>query len=187
MRAPHYLILLLVLLPASSFANQDRLAAGEILVEVEEVPGSEVPKLSSIGVVDAPATQIWAIVSECDHYADRLPRIDSARVLRRDGSTVYCEVTVDLPFPLSNLTAETRGEHTVGPPEWRREWTLVEGDYTRNDGSWVLVPFRGNPNRTLVTYTVHAEPKTNIPENIRRHAQERSMPAVIERLRELVE
>lgn len=180
-------LLFLCLAPLTVFANQERLAGGEILVTTEDVSGSEVPRITVVGVVNAAPERIWAIVSDCNTYKQNLPRIDSARLLRREGSNYYCEVTVDLPFPMSNLTAQTRATHTVGPPEWKREWTLLSGDYQRNDGAWILRPFQGDSSRTLVTYIVHAEPNNRVPNAVRRRAQESSMPGVIERLRELTE
>lgn len=188
MRMTLPLVLILLLLSGTAYANEEaRLANGEILIATQNVAGSDVPKAVVTGVINAPPERIWAIVSDCDRYEGRLPRIRAAREVERSGNTVVCEVTVALPFPISDLTARTRATHTAGPREWRREWTLIEGDYQRNDGSWVLTPFQGDSNRTLVVYTVHAEPNNRVPQRLRNRAQESSLPDVIETLRNLTE
>lgn len=173
--------------PPAQADQQNRLASGEIIVTTEAAPNSSMPIVRVTGVIDAPPEAIWEIVSQCERYPGRMPRIKEGRELSRDGSTVVCEVVVGLPFPLKDLKATSRSVHTVGPPEWRREWTLIEGDYERNDGSWVLRRFNGDDQRTLAIYTVHAEPHSSIPAGLRRRAQESSMPEIIERLRELTE
>lgn len=178
---------MLLLLPVTTFAGQNDLDRGEIRVETSEVAGSSVPRITVTGVIDASPAEVWAIVSDCNRYVGRMPRIEAAREVSRSGSTVICEVTVGLPFPMSDLTARTTATHTVGPPQWKREWTMIEGDYKTNDGSWILTPFQGDGNRTLAVYSVHAEPKSRVPNSIRRRAQENSMPGIIERLRELTQ
>ena len=164
--------------------DEDALAAGQILTTTTKVSGSSIPRVTIRGVVDAPPARIWAIVGDCDTYVARLPRIRASRVVERTDHGMICELTVALPFPLSDLTAKTRAVHVEGPPRWDRRWTLVKGDYEINDGSWVLEVFQGDPNRTLVTYSVHAVPHSAVPPWARRRAQESSMPGLIERLRE---
>ena len=178
---------ILLFLPTTAFAGQSDLDRGEIRVETTDVAGSSVPRIIVTGVIDAPPSAVWAIVSDCNRYVGRMPRIEAAREISRSGSTVLCEVTVGLPFPMSNLTARTTATHTTGPPQWKREWTMIEGDYKTNDGSWILTTFQGNPDRTLAIYSLHAEPNNRVPNSIRRRAQENSMPGIIERLRELTQ
>lgn len=181
-------LLAFTVLASYAFADEKgALANGEILVETTPVEGSDLPKVVVKGVIDAPPAKVWAIVSDCDVYEDKLPRIRSARVVEREDDAVVCEVTVALPFPISDLTATTRAKHVEGPPRWSREWKLVEGDYDVNDGSWVLEHFDGDDERTLATYSVHAVPHSSIPGWARRRAQRSSMPDIIERLREETE
>lgn len=181
------LFVALMILPASAAADTRALDGGEIFVTTEDVAGSDVPRIEVRGVINAAPSAVWDIVSDCNGYVGRMPRITEAREVRRSGSTVICDVTVGLPFPMSDLQAVTRATHTVGPPEWRREWTMIEGTYRINDGSWVLTTFNGDSQRTLAVYTVHAEPNSRVPNSVRRRAQTSSMPGIIERLRELTE
>jgi ribosome-associated toxin RatA of RatAB toxin-antitoxin module len=190
MRRSLPLLFFFVLLGTTAQAGENaRLDAGEILVSTQNVADSDVPRVTVKGVINATPERVWAIVSDCARYPGRMPRITAAREIERSGNTVVCEVTVGLPFPLSDLTSRTRATHTEGPPRWRRAWTMIEGDwdYKINDGSWTITEFQGDENRALAVYVVHAEPHTRVPQRMQRRAQESSMPGVIEALRDLLE
>jgi ribosome-associated toxin RatA of RatAB toxin-antitoxin module len=162
------------------------LSAGEIIVETKAVKGSDVPRASVTAVVDAAPAEIWAIVSDCNTYSKNMIRIESAKELSREGNQVVCEVTADMPFPLSNLTAQTRAKHTVGPPVWSREWTLIKGDYTSNEGSWRIQAFDLEGTRSLVVYSVHAVPDMMVPDSLIKKAQRDTLPDLIKNLRKKV-
>lgn len=187
MRTTLLTALLLFSLPASADSAKDRLAAGEIIIKTSPVAGSSTPKLRAMAVVDAPPERVWAIIDKCDDYEKTMVRVAEAEELSRQGTKVRCKVTVDMPFPLSNLTAVTEATHTVKPGElWERKWKLVEGDYKVNMGSWRLAPFDDAKTRTLVVYEVVADPKITIPEGIKKAAQKKSIPELMEHLREQV-
>jgi hypothetical protein len=161
-----------------------RLASGEIIVTTKKVAGSSVPWSRAMGVVDAPPDKIWRVIERCDDYEKTMIRTAKAEELSRKGNKVRCRVTIDMPFPLSDLTAVTDAIHTVVPgKKYKRAWSLVEGDYDKNEGSWTLIPFDATGQRTLVSYEVHAEPKVPVPEGIQRAAQKKSLPKLIENLR----
>ena len=182
---------LLLIAPPSAQAEDDsvkaRLSRGEIITAQEQVEGSEVPAATVKAVVEAPPQTVWRIVSDCGRYRETMPRIAASKELSRDGQTVTCEVTADLPFPLKDLTSTTRAVHEVVPNErYSRTWSLVEGDYDENRGSWVLTPFDGDVTRTLVSYRVQAKPKIAIPQSVARSFQTRALPDVVKRLRAAV-
>ncbi len=178
-------LVLLALPVRGEDALKARLGRGEIITGQEAVEGSEVPAATLQAVVDAPPEQVWRIVSDCGGYQKSMPRIAASKELSREGDTVICEVTADLPFPLADLTAKTRAEHAVVPgKKWSRTWTLEEGDYHENRGSWTLTPFDEDPARTLVQYRVQAKPKVPIPQSLARSFQTRALPDVVKRLRE---
>ncbi len=168
------------------WAQDARLEKGEILVKTQAVKGSDIPRIVVRGVIEAPPEKVWEIISNCGNYHRTMPRIESSKLVKKSGDKVTCKVEIDLPFPMSNLIATTIATHTERPDGFSREWKLVEGDYNFNEGSWVLSWFKSDPNRTMVVYTVHAEPKNAVPDWMREKAQKSSMPGVIERLREEV-
>lgn len=178
------------LVPQLAFGQTDEaLEAGEVFVKTRPVKGSEIPEFVVTGVVDAPPEKVFEVVGNCDRFAERMPRVAGGKILGWNGKTsAICQVTIDLPFPLSNLTSVTVDKRKLGPDEWSRRWSLrdTEADYHVNNGSYSLRPWKGNKNRTLLVYTIHAVPKTVIPDFLRERAQFKSLPKLVVRIREEV-
>ncbi|MEZ4459946.1 MAG: SRPBCC family protein [bacterium] len=164
----------------------ERLAAGEIIVETKAVKNSDIPQAIVTAVIDAPPANVWAIISDCNHYEKNMIRVAEAKELSRKGDEVVCEVTTDMPFPLSNLTAQTRAKHTVGPPVWSREWKLIKGDYKSNEGGWRIQSFDLEGTKSLVVYTVHAVPDMMVPDSLIKKAQRDTLPDLMKNLRKKV-
>lgn len=160
------------------------LARGEILVDSRAASGT--PEVVVRAVIDAAPKRVWELVSHCARYPSTMPRIKAAREVSRQGKVVVCRVTVDMPFPYSDLTAVTRAIHETSDGRYSRRWELIEGDYRVNRGAWELAPFRGDPGRTLAVYRVQALPKAWIPAWVREKAQRRSLPEMMRNLRRLV-
>jgi ribosome-associated toxin RatA of RatAB toxin-antitoxin module len=175
--------------PAARAADswQQALDRGEILVYSESPKADAAAEVVVKAVIDTAPSRVWDLVSRCGRYAGTMPRINAARELSRKGSQVTCRVTVDMPFPYSDLTSTTRVVHDEQRAQERfsRRWELIDGDYKVNRGSWSLAPFRGDRTRTLVIYRAQALPKAWIPDWVRRAAQRRSLPKMIQRIREL--
>lgn len=181
------LVLTVLTLSSTAYAQDaGALAKGEVFVKAETVKGSDVPRMIVTAVVDAPPDKVYEVVTNCDRFPDRLPRILEAEFLSRSETKARCRVTVDIPFPFGNLTAVTDDVRQKGPSEWFRKWRLVKGDYDSLTGSFVLTPFQGQPGRTLLVYTIHAVPKSAVPDFLREKAQRSSLPAMVERIRKEV-
>ncbi|MBL9036914.1 MAG: hypothetical protein JNG84_00235 [Archangium sp.] len=164
-----------------------RLARGDVIVSTEPVAGSDIPRVTVQGVIDAPPEKMWTIIDDCGNYAKHMPRIAASTEVSRDGNKVTCRITADMPWPVSDLTSESAGVHTVEPGKrWMREWKLVRGDYVQNTGRWVLTPFGTDATRTLAMYQVHVQPKVALPQALLNSAQTKTLPTVIYRLREVM-
>lgn len=180
------LVILAVLWAGPALADDE-----DIKVSQQKFPDSDVPINVVEGVIDAPPADVWAIVSKCADYARHMPRIIKSRELSRSGDentlwTVKCEVTADLPFPLSDLTGITQGTHKVeAGVKYSREWTLISGDYHINHGSWTLVAI-DEGRKTFVTYKLRVKPKINLPSSWMANAQKTAIRDVILRMRENV-
>ena len=172
-------------IPSFDPEDKARLDRGETLVWTEPVPGSKNPMLIVAAVFEVAPRRVWALIDNVKAYKTTMPRTKKAEELYRRGNEVGTRMTVDMPFPLPNLTASTHAIHTVIEGElYRREWKLVEGDYHRNEGSWTLVP-DGGSERTLLIYRVLVEPKVPIPKRIQNLVQKKAMPGLMDRLRSL--
>lgn len=164
--------------------EKQKLARGEVLIHTEVVAGSSTPRLVVRALIDSAPEAVWPHIDQSSRYAEFMPRVKAASELSRDGDQVRTRMTVEMPFPLKNLTSTTRARHIVEPGvRYVRQWSLEEGDYVLNEGSWTMVPFDGDPKRTYVEYRVHVIPKIPIPGSLRAAAQEKAMPKLIEALR----
>lgn len=161
----------------------------DIKVSSEKVAGSDVPYNVAEAVIDVPAANVWKVISNCGNYSKTMPRIVKSTELARDGDenagqTVKCEVTVHLPFPMSDLTGVTLAKHTIAPGvKYTREWNLVSGDYHINTGSWTLVAI-DDGKRTRATYRLRVQPKISLPTSWVAAAQKSSLKDLMLRLRE---
>jgi hypothetical protein len=178
-------LLLTAAAPASAADDEEsRLEKGETVVTNRTVKGYDTPETTGKAVINAPPAKVWSIISRCADYVRTMPRIKASKEVSRQGNKIVCQVTIIMPAPYSNLTATTDVTHTEAAPKFTRVWKLIEGDYKVNAGSWVLTPFKGDPKRTLAVYTVLAEPKTWIPAWIRKAAQKKSLPEMMDRIRQ---
>ncbi|MFO0749687.1 MAG: SRPBCC family protein [Myxococcota bacterium] len=165
-------------------AEAARLERGEVRVHAEPVAGSRWPRLVTRAILAAPAEAAWALVADVERWAEYMPRVREARPLPPDGATLRTRMTLAMPFPLPDLTAVVRALHYIEPGvRYAREWTLESGDYTANDGSWVLVPHAGDAGRSLLTYRIHAAPTMPLPRFVQVAAQERAMPGLVAAMR----
>ncbi len=158
-------------------------ARGAVEIKTYSVSGSNTPKIVVRAVIEQPPRKVWAVVSDCAHYKNRLPRVVASRLVSHAGNKYTCEVTIAMPFPFSNLTGVTEATHEVGEGGMSRRWKLVSGDYTTNNGSWEVKPLDASGTSSLVTYSVQAEPKTSVPGWLREQAQKKALPELIERVR----
>lgn len=155
--------------------------ADAVQVRTAAVKGSDMPRITAKAVLSQPPEKVWGVISDCSKYKGRMPRIAAAKLLKKEGNTFTCEVTVEVPFPLSNLTAVTEATHQEGPDGYSRRWKLVRGDYKRNEGSWEIKPLEGG-KKSEVTYTLHVEPNTALPSSILEAAQKKAIPDMFVRL-----
>ena len=180
----------LLLIPASLQAKGDpkaALKAGEIIVTSKKLKKFPRPGVKAVGVIDAPMERIWPLIDQCKDYTKTMQRILKSKEISRKGNEVICEITVDLPFPLGDISSQTVATHTVKQGKlYKRSWKLLSGDYEYNEGSWTLVPFEGSPARTLVVYETQVQPNTMIPDSIRAMAQKKTLPELFEHLRNQV-
>ena len=164
-------------------SDEDRLKRGEVVVTSEEIEGSRTPRVTAKGIIDVAPEILWPLIDRCGDYRRTMIRISASEELSRKDGIVLCRSTVDLPFPMPSLTSTTEGVHTVTPGQrYERTWTLLEGPYRDNSGTWILVPYGTTGHQTLLTYVMHADPELPIPGWVQRMAQRKSIPQLFARL-----
>jgi len=139
-----------------------RLAKGDVIVNVTKVRGSEYPQATAMVVIDAAPKKVWDIVRNCGNYKNIIPNVASSKMKKTKRGKVRCTTTVSLPM-VNNLTSITEGVHSVKNGKYVREWTHAGGDYTHNRGSWTLMAFDKEQQRTMAVYNSHVVPKMTVP------------------------
>ena len=69
---------------------------------------------------------------------------------------------------------------------FERRWSLIEGTYEHNEGSWRLLPWGETGGATLAIYEVDLDPDTMVPDFLLRRTQKSTVPEVFEAVRERV-
>lgn len=163
---------------------------GDVVVTTRDFAGSDVPEATVRAVIDAAPELVWSVVSDCANYKNTMPSIAASEQVKSektaDGDEVrFCRVVAHLPFPFANLTSVTRGVHKVDPGKrWTRVWKLVEGDYVRNEGMWLVEPH--GEGKSLVTYVIEAQPKIPLPSSLVASIEQGTLPEMIQNLRKKV-
>ena len=165
-----------------------KVRAGGISVTFKKVAGSEMPAVLAYGVIKAPIAKVWAMVTDCGRYHLTMPSVKESALLSGSVSSgkMRCKIVADLPWPMSDLTSVvdvTLKLRADGVHE--RKWTLVEGDYKRNEGSWILTPIDQGAS-TLLRYQLYVEPNTSVPDFLKRQAQKIKVPGMFQAIRKHV-
>ena len=173
--------------PSLSVKHVATLERGEIIVESMKPSGGGGVAARVMGIVDARPVEVWPIVRDCQHYAQFMPRTERSEVRGYRGKASICFVEIDMPFPLSNLWSESASTLTELPGGgFERSWSMIRGNYTRNNGSWRIFPWSEGGARSLIVYRIDTDPDMIIPDAILRSAQTGSLPDVFTAVRNRV-
>lgn len=162
-------------LPNFNAADKAKLEQGEVLIKSLEPTGGDGMAVKAAAVIPYPPDKVFPTIDKCAEFHEFMPRTEKSEERARIDNYSICFVEIDMPFPLSNLWAETdvrRKKNDDG--SYRRWWSLRKGTYNRNDGSWTLYPWPGN--KTLAVYQIDVDPQVPIPDAISRSAQSGSLP-----------
>ncbi len=133
---------------------------------------------SAVARIEAavPPERFLAVILDFERYAEFLPQIERARVIREEPDA--WEVRFQLHFirPVSYVLRLERD----GPLGVR--WSLVEGLFRVNEGSWRLEPLDGGA-RTRATYRITIQLDAYLPGSLVRSLVERDLPELLERFR----
>lgn len=175
-----------VTVPALTEAEKKKLDGGGVILHELKPTDNRGVSAESFGVVDAPPSEVWPVVRDCEHFSQFLPSTKKSWK-KTEGADVICFDEIELPFPLTNLWAETKSQLRNEPEgHFQREWSFVKGTYRRNRGSWRVTPWGADGTRSLVVYMVDSDPSMLVPDVILRAAQTGSLPKLFEGVRKRV-
>lgn len=163
------------------------LGAGAVAY-IEQAPaGGEGVALTACGLVDAPPAEVWPVLRDCEEYEHFLPGVERSALESREGNVALCAALIDLPFPLGELRSVERAAETKLPGGgFERRWSLERGNYRRLEGSWTIVPWDGDADRSLAVYQLDMDPETVVPDFLLRRAQSATAPDLFEAIRKRV-
>ncbi|MCP4809739.1 MAG: hypothetical protein GY913_24960 [Proteobacteria bacterium] len=112
--------------------------------------------------VQVPPTAFMAVLTDFVSYPDFLPDMEGARVLSEQGDA--WEVSFSLRL-IRQLDYTLRLVRTVGDEGHQRlEWTMVQGVFRENRGSWTLAPTA--TGGTLALYELDVAVGMYVPRSI---------------------
>lgn len=178
---------------APSLGNDESAAleAGEVLVDVD-ADGPIVEGLV-MGVVDASTDEVWEVIADFGGQDQWIPDVYDTSVIRTEGDAQIVAGNTDAPFPISDRVWQIRmvaEESSIGGVASHvARWTEVPdvGNMPLNQGYWIVQPFEGSADRTLVVYHVRVDSGIPVPDAIESNATRRMFPGFIHNLRERVQ
>lgn len=176
-----------VMAPHLTEVEQKQLQSGTVLTREVTPTGNRGVGAMAIGLVDAPTDEVWPILRDCQHFWQFMPRTKKSWVREEEGVGRICHVELVLPFPLPQLWSDTVSVTREEPAQhYVRSWSMVRGNYRRNDGAWVLVPTEGG-SKSIVVYSIDSDPIMAVPDALIRLGQASTLPEVIVQIRKRVQ
>lgn len=126
--------------------------------------------------INAPLAVVMATITDFAAYPSFLPDMRSAEVLRQGDGVWEVRFTVSLIRELVYTLKLT----AVGPNLLR--WTLLEGAFRSNEGSWELTPLDDGA-RTRADYRIDLSVGIYVPGNIIRSLVDRGLPDTLRRFK----
>lgn len=160
------------------------LESGDILYDVKQLTSSSA-MAQTMGLINAPPEACYKAAKDYNNYTKTMPFTAESRIIRKyplEGQNSAGAEAVDFWTRVSVVGFETRyliriaHLEDVAASRYRTFWTLVdnpsqvpctdnekrpcENDLAANLGSHLFEPYKGNPKKTLHTYTVKLVGKT---------------------------
>lgn len=179
----------------SAFAGPPALSAGQIKVMtggkaiVKTLPptGGEGVAAQAMAIIDGTPKKVFDVINACEHFSKFMPRTKLSFVVKVESPTQkICFTEISMPFPFDNLAAKVRSTSAELPGGgFERKWTMIKGNYKRNNGHWAVWPYNGGA-QSLVIYKIDVDPDMSLPDAIVRKAQTGSLPKVFKAIEKRV-
>ncbi len=151
--------------------------------------GSDVHEVKAIGEIDAPPGKVYDVITDFEHYAEFMPYLEDAKVIRRTQDECVSWAIMNAPMVSrrdwvvavkldpKNKAGTTWTVSREGPPETDRAVRLKV-----NEGSWKLEALDGG-KRTRATYYLYTDPGGSLPTWIANKANTMALPDLFDAIR----
>lgn len=143
-----------------------------------------------IGLIEAPADELFEIVLDYENIPQWSPALITASVLEDTNGQKVVEGETRLPWPITNRTWRIRSfyapQQVDGHDAYVNRWEYIPGHGNVDDtfGYWLVMPWPEDPSWTYVKYVVNADPGVALPTAILNWATSRALPDLITGLAE---
>jgi ribosome-associated toxin RatA of RatAB toxin-antitoxin module len=158
------------------------LSSGAIIVTTRAHEGTNVRWGRSVGVVDAPMSDVMKVVSDYGAYHEFMPHFEASRVLSQRGerALVYMEALI------AKKTLKVWAELKI-TPEQRDNARIVSAHMTKGnlahmEARWEVSALPDG--RSLVTFDILVDPKLPLPASLVTSENEKASSRTIRALRD---
>jgi ribosome-associated toxin RatA of RatAB toxin-antitoxin module len=137
------------------------------------------PRVERSIEIAAPVSRVQQIIVDFERYPEFVPFMERAELLGIEGERRRVRFTLNLVARISYTLDLVPGTDSG------LTWTLVDGPFVRNNGSWRLKAT--NDDGTLATYTADVELKGFLPGFLERRLVAESLPATLRAFRDRAE
>jgi ribosome-associated toxin RatA of RatAB toxin-antitoxin module len=127
----------------------------------------------------APVSRVQQVIVDFERYPEFVPFMERAELLSIEGERRRVRFTLNLVARISYILDLVPGTDSG------LTWTLVDGPFVRNNGSWRLEGL--NDGGTLATYAADVELKGFLPGFLERRLVAESLPATLRAFRDRAE
>ncbi|MCP4867549.1 MAG: SRPBCC family protein [Proteobacteria bacterium] len=135
---------------------------------------------TSTVVIDCTQSDFYSVITDYEKYPEFLPDMEEVRVVSRDGHAVDAHFTLNLVKELKYVLrlVETEAQNGL-------EWTLVEGPFKRNNGTWTLTDAEGG--KTHASYSIEVSVDVFLPGTLVNRLVGQTLPATLKAFKERAE
>ncbi len=175
--------------PLFAPAERAGLRAGQAIHRHGREDGGRVAGCSAV-VARATPEAVWRHILDFDAYVTFLPYVTASRTIERTDAPTGSRIVVGLELTTLGIVTHYRMEHQPHPEAGWCAWTLVpeRGNPFRGaTGSWQVLPFEEDPERTLLVYQAEVTMGWWIPDFLQIRAADRGLPVLVDLVRRRAE
>jgi ribosome-associated toxin RatA of RatAB toxin-antitoxin module len=113
--------------------------------------------VSSIAIIDAPASKVRKVINDYANYSTFMPQNDHSEILEKKSDYIIARYSVYVKLPVFSINASFDLKHDLND-NGDITWTLINGKMEASLGRWEIVPI--SKNKTLVINTSWSDHKS---------------------------